>query len=171
VWPKREARARADLAEVQSAIAHGQRNEAIAKLQAVALNVPPGQILSKDIGDFFYELGFAEMAGRYWYLLDDKSDAMVVACQKFEHSLANSPGQIADAFMSTLQAKVQPCEWVRLRELRDQARAYRNAHEYSIEPRNRAVQGRIVLFCCATITCLVLFLMAMGVVYITTWFR
>ena len=62
-----------DLAAIRHAIAAGQIEEAKTKIGGMSLNVEPGTMLSKEVGDLWWEFGFPAMAGRYWYLLEDES--------------------------------------------------------------------------------------------------
>lgn len=85
------------LAEIKTLVSTGQTDEAIKRLAILCLQVSPGDEHSKTIGDLYSLLGYHAMAGRYWYLLNDKTDQMLLACEEFERSLGNNPHLISEA--------------------------------------------------------------------------
>ncbi len=163
-----EQRLEADLAAIRAAIANGQVEEATRKMLAVALNVPPGTRLSQEIGDLYLELGFPEMAGRYWYLIESKSDQMIAACEEFEHSLGNTPTLIIHAL--GCPANPSPFVRARLAELHQQAQDFRREYQYYVEP-ERGLRDRVALLGCAIVGAIVMFIFISGVWFISTWFR
>ena len=163
-----EQRLEADLAAIRAAIANGQVEEAARKMCAIALNIPPGARLSKEIGDLYWELGFPAMAGRYWYLVDSKSDQMIAACEEFEHSLGNTPTLIIHAL--GYPANPSPFAKARVVELHRQAQDFRRESQYAVKPA-RGLRDRLALLGCAIVGSIVMFIFISGVWFITTWFR
>lgn len=160
-------RLEADLAAIKSAIAAGQLDDAKRILAGVSLNALPGSEFSRQIGDYYFELGYPAMAGRYWYLLEDKSDRMVCACEEFEHTLGDNPCLIHDTIpwfpgSSTYAATA-------LAELHNQAEAFRREHRYDVRPQ-RGWRDRCCLLGCAIISFIVLFVFIMGTIFIAKMF-
>jgi hypothetical protein len=163
-----ERKLETDLAAIRAAIANGEVDEATWRMRGIALNISPGTRLSKEIGDLFWELGFPTMAGRYWYLIENKSDQMIAACAEFEHSLGNTPTLIADALGWT--ANPSPFAKERLDELRRQASDFRREYLYDVIPR-RGIRGRVALLGCSIVGFIIMFIFISGIMFITTWFR
>jgi hypothetical protein len=64
----------------------------------VLISTSPNELeLRKKLGDIYSELKYPSMAGRYWYLEDNKTPEMVKACIEFEKTLGNDPNRIAMA--------------------------------------------------------------------------
>jgi hypothetical protein len=159
------SRLEADLAVIRKAIADGQEEEAKSKIVGVSANVSPGSTFSKEIGDLYFALGFSAMAGRYWYLLEDKSEQMIAACEEFEHSLGNNP----DLMVRVLGWPRTPSPFVKakLEELHKQAGDFRREHWYVKE--SKGCLDRVALLGCAFV-CFIAFstVVAFGV-FIGIW--
>jgi hypothetical protein len=166
--PSLEQKLDADLAAIRRAISDGNAEEAKAKIRSVSLNVSPGSRLTKEIGELYLELGFSAMAGRYWYLLEDKSDQMIAACEEFERSLGNSPVLI----METLGWCPERSSYAtaKMDELRDRAKVFRRQHHYNMKP-TRDMWDRVALVGCGVVGFVLLFVFIAGIMFIVTWFR
>lgn len=162
-----EQRLEADLAAIRDAIADGRADEARKKISGIPVNFSSGGRLSKEIGDLYLELGFQVMAGRYYYLLEHKSDLMLAACEEFERSLGNNPvlivGTLGRPHDASAFAKA------RLKELYRQAGAFRREHGYAVEPAR--LQDRLALLGCGIVAFVVLFVLVAGITFIAKWFR
>jgi hypothetical protein len=163
-----EQRLEADLAAIRIAIANGQAEDAARKMGAISLNISPGNRLAREIGDLYLELGFPAMAGRYWYLVESKSDQMIAACKEFEHSLGNTPTLILDALGSP--ANPSATVKARLVELHRRARDFRREFQYDVKPA-RGLRDRLALLGCAIVCFILMFISISGIWFITTWFR
>ena len=161
-------RLEADLAAIRKAISAGQFEEATKMLRGVCLNCPPGSTHAQEVGDLFMELGFPTMAGRYWYLLEDKTDRMIAACQEFENSLCNSPTLIAQAL--GWHSNPSPTVKARLEELHRRAKDFRREYQYDVKP-PKGLRDRVGLLGCAIVGFIIMFIFIQGIWFITTWFR
>ncbi len=164
-----DRRLEADLAEIRKAISHGQTEEATKRLLGVSYNCVPGTTHSQEVGDLFMELGFAAMAGRYWYLLENKTDRMTAVCQEFEHSLGDDPGLIAQCFFRPLLSS--PFAITKLEDLWARAKDLRQEYKYDVKPPARGLRDTLGLLGCGIVAFVVMFVFIMGVVFIGSWFR
>jgi len=139
-------RLEADLAAIRDAISADQFEEATKMLRGVPLNCSPGSTHAQEIGDLFMELGFPAMAGRYWYLSENKTDRMIAACQEFEDSLCNSPILIIEAL--GWRSNPSPSAKARLDELHRQAKDFRQEYQYDVKP-SKGLGDRVALLGCA----------------------
>ena len=160
-------RLEADLAAITNAISAGQLEDAKRILIGIPLHVSPGSEFSQQIGDLYLELGLTAMAGRYWYLLEDKSDRMVVACEEFERSLGGNPCLISDAMGWC--PELSPYAKARLTELREKAKCFRREYGYEVRPA-RGWRDRACLLGCAIVSFIVMFIFVMGITFIVRMF-
>jgi hypothetical protein len=152
-----------DLAAIRKAIAAGQLEDAKRMLTGVSLNAPPGGELSKEIGNLYLELGFPAMAGRYWYLLEDKSDQMLAACREFERSVADNPVLIIEAIGWAYSRS--PHITAKLQGLQEKARNLRQDYQYLVKHK-RGWRDRITLLGCSFVAFVVFFVFIMGLFFI-----
>ena len=61
------------------------------RLHGLILTYPDNLSLRRKLGDIYWKLQYPEMAGRYWYLEEDKSPTMTTACAVFERTFGNDP--------------------------------------------------------------------------------
>lgn len=156
-----------DLASIRNMIAAGQLEEAKRMISGVSLNASPGSEFSREIGDLYLELGLPAMAGRYWYLLDEKSDQMLAACGEFERSLGGNPDLISHAIgwvhnpPPNVKAKIQ--------EVHEKARAFRREYQYAVKPQS-GWRDRVALLGCGLVGFVLMFIFIMGIWFIATKF-
>jgi hypothetical protein len=156
-------RLKTDLAAIRTAIAAGRLEEAKRMIAAVPLNAPPSSELSREIGGLYLDLGFPVMAGRYWYLLEDKSDQMIAACDEFERSLGANPVLISKVFGWV--RNVSPHAKAKLLDIHNKAMALRREHQYEWKPQ-RGWRDRVALVGCALVGFVVMFIFVMGICFI-----
>ena len=156
-----------DLAAIGAAIEAGQLEDAKRMLLGVSLNVFPGGKSSQQIGDLYLELGFPAMAGRYWYLLDEKSDRMVMACEEFERSLGDNPRLISEAM--GWSPGLSPHAKAKLAELHARTRDLCREYRYDIKPQ-KGWRDRVALLGCAVVGFIVMFVFVMGTIFIAHMF-
>ena len=164
-----QKRIEADLAEIREAILNGQTEEANKRLLGVSCNCGPGMTYSQELGDLFIELGFPAMAGRYWYLLENKTDRMIAACQEFEHSLGNDPGLIAWCFVNPLL--LSPFAKSKLKELLDREQGIRREYQYGWKPPKTRLRDQLALLGCGIMAAIIVSVLIVGVASIASWFR
>jgi hypothetical protein len=156
-------RLEADLAAITQAIDAGQLEDAKRILVGIPQHVSLGSKFSQQIGDLYLELGFPAMAGRYWYLLEDKSDRMITACEEFERSLGYNPCLISEAMGWC--PDLSPYANARLTELRQKAESYRRQYGYAGKPRG-GWRDRACLLGCALMSFVFVFVFVMGIIFI-----
>jgi hypothetical protein len=85
------------LERIQHDIDTGNLSKARDRLHGLISTYPDNLNLRKRLGDVYFRLQMPEMAGRYWYLEEDKNDEMNLACQIFEKSCKGYPLEILRA--------------------------------------------------------------------------
>lgn len=155
------------LAAITTAIAAGKLDDAKQMSVAIPQYVSPGCEMSQQIGDLYLELGLTAMAGRYWYLLEDKSDQMVIACEEFERSLGHNPRLILEA-MGWCRER-SPYAKARTTELLKQAYRIRREHQHETRPA-RGWRDRAFLLGCAVVSFAIMFVFVMGIMFIVRMF-
>jgi hypothetical protein len=166
--PSFEDKMEAELAAIRSVLSEGRLEEAKVIVSSIALNASPGTRLSQEIGDLYLELGFPAMAGRYWYLMEDKSHEMAAACEEFERSLGNNPVLIREAL--GWLPEWSPYAKERIEELDGRAKAFRREHQYNLKPA-RGLGDRIALVGCGLVGFVVLFTLIAGIAFIARGFK
>jgi hypothetical protein len=165
----KEQKLQADLTAVRTAISSGQLEEATNRLGAICCYTPPDFSHFKEIGDLYWELGFPAMAGRYWYLLDNKTDKMLSACDEFQRSLGNNPASIIrvlDPWFLEPPPEIES----KLEELRNRSQDFQR--QYHGEQENpQSILPRILFFGCAVLMTIMMFIFVSGIIFIIQWFR
>ena len=82
------------LARIEEETAGGDLGKAHDRLHGLLSSYPADLTLRRQLGAIYWQLQYPEMAGRYWYLEEEKSPQMMVACQAFEQSCGNDPWRI-----------------------------------------------------------------------------
>lgn len=85
------------LKRIEEVIENNNLGKARERLHGLIFTYPNELHLRKQIGDIYYKLQYPEMAGRYWYLEEHKTDIMHESCLLFEKSMGNDPYHIARA--------------------------------------------------------------------------
>ena len=68
------------LARIEGEIAAGDLGKARDRLHGLLSTYPADLMLRRKLGDVYWRLQYPEMAGRYWYLVEEKSPQMLEAC-------------------------------------------------------------------------------------------
>jgi hypothetical protein len=76
--------------KVEQDIASGDYGKARDRLHGLISTYPNDLALRRKLGEVYWQLQYPAMAGRYWYLEEDKSPEMVTACTTFEQSCGDS---------------------------------------------------------------------------------
>jgi hypothetical protein len=82
------------LNKIERDIASGDYGKARDRLHGLIATYPDNLALRRKLGKVYWQLQYPAMAGRYWYLEEDKSPDMVAACKAFERSCGNSSLQM-----------------------------------------------------------------------------
>ena len=79
------------LNRIEADIASGDYGKARDRLHGLIATYPDALPLRRRLGDVYWQLQYPAMAGRYWYLEEDRSPQMAQACRAFERSCGNDP--------------------------------------------------------------------------------
>lgn len=79
------------LERVQEDIRTGDYGKASARLHGLLGSYPDNLDLRKQLGEVYWHLQMPAMAGRYWYLVEEKDERMQAACKRFEGEFRNDP--------------------------------------------------------------------------------
>jgi len=82
------------LQQVELEIKAGNLGKARDRLHGLISTYPGSLELRKKLGDIYWNLHDFAMAGRYWYLEEQRTKEMVFCCQEFENTFGNDPVQI-----------------------------------------------------------------------------
>jgi len=85
------------LKDIEEDIKNDDLGKARDRLHGLISTFPNELELRKKLGDIYFELKYPAMAGRYWYLEENKTPLMVHACIEFEKSMGNDINNIARA--------------------------------------------------------------------------
>ncbi|CAI8992036.1 MULTISPECIES: DUF6584 family protein [Bacillus] len=85
------------LIKIEKDIENHDLGKARDRLHGLIQAYPEDLSLRKKLGDIYFKLQYPTMAGRYWYLEENKTPEMLQACQRFEKSMGNSPNEIVRA--------------------------------------------------------------------------
>lgn len=82
------------LDQIEHDIQTGDLGKARDRLHGLIVNYPDNLELRKQLGQVYWQLQMPEMAGRYWYLEEHKTEPMLTACKRFEAQFGNDPALI-----------------------------------------------------------------------------
>ncbi|MED4651813.1 DUF6584 family protein [Bacillus pseudomycoides] len=85
------------LIKIEKDIENHDLGKARDRLHGLIQAYPEDLSLRKKLGDIYFKLQYPTMAGRYWYLEENKTPEMLQACQRFEKSMGNIPNEIVRA--------------------------------------------------------------------------
>jgi hypothetical protein len=79
------------LHRIQADIAASDLGKARDRLHGLMATYPDDLALRLTLGQVYWELRYPSMAGRYWYLEEEKTPDMTAACLLFERSCGGNP--------------------------------------------------------------------------------
>ncbi len=84
----------------------------------------------RKLGDVYWQLQYPTVPGRYWYLDEEESPAMIAACRVFERSCGNDPVWmlLAPKFRGDIEAIGDMFAGCTLLALQERAREERDCH-------------------------------------------
>lgn len=82
------------LNKIERDIVSGDYGKARDRLHGLIATYPNDLSLRRKLGEVYWQLQYPAMAGRYWYLEEDKSPDMVAACHVFEQWCGDNSFQI-----------------------------------------------------------------------------
>lgn len=136
----------------------GDLDSAREQLKGIPPQVGSTSEFSQEIGELYWQLDYPAMAGRYWYLIENKTPEMISACKDFEHSCGDHPYEI----LNTLGWRFDgtPYAQNKLYELQKHYKAIQD----SIPPFELQKTGRdrIALIGCGVVSIVLIFIIAFG---------
>jgi hypothetical protein len=121
--------------------------------------------LRKKLGDIYFELKYPSMAGRYWYLEENKTPEMVKACNDFEKCMGNDPKSIA----RTLKFKGD-IEILKRLELHGEFSPMENkVKEKLLQESEESFQDKLFTFGCLSILILLIIFEVIGIYAFLSW--
>lgn len=79
------------LASIKDDIAHNRLGRAIDRLHGLLSTYPDDLLIRRDLARVYHVLQNQQMAGRYWYLEEEKTTEMQHACAVFEKACGSDP--------------------------------------------------------------------------------
>jgi len=162
-----EDRIEAVLAGIRKAIGDGDVEEAKRRIRGIPILVSPGSRFAREIGDLYWELGFPAMAGRYWYLLEEKTEQMLSACQEFERSRGHNPWAI---FTELGGPNLSPYAKATIDRLRKETQELQREFRYD-RLRLPRWKDRIALVGCALVATVFMSVLWIGILGLVSMFR
>jgi len=82
------------LRQIEREIAAGDFGKARDRLHGLLVTYPDDLALRRRLGDVYWQIHYPAMAGRYWYLEEERTPDMAQACTAFERACGNDAAQI-----------------------------------------------------------------------------
>jgi hypothetical protein len=164
---------------IQADIAASDLGKARDRLHGLIATYPNDLTLRLRLGQVYWELQYPAMAGRYWYLEQDKTPAMADACRSFERSCGDDPAKLllAVKFRGDIEKIRDTYAGRTLLELQRRAeRDYGYVIEFGKTGRERyqytrwsGARGKSILLAFAVAVLIALGLMVVGLVTVLQW--
>ena len=166
------------LKRIERDIAAGNLGKARDRLHGLILSYPEDLSLRFRLAEVYRQLQYPAMAGRYWYLEEQRTEEMRQAVAEFERECGNEPWLIANRQKIRFEPEGLPPGHARdrLTELTDRCkRKYGQAPDFSgrrgkrqFVPEN--VQSHAVAVGCILTFVVLAFLVVMGIMHVLSWF-
>ena len=79
------------LKKIHQEILDNDLGKARDRLHGLLISYPDDLQLRKMLGDIYWQMLLPDMAGRYWYLEEQKDEKMLMACRRFEKQFKQDP--------------------------------------------------------------------------------
>jgi hypothetical protein len=161
------------LRKIEEDIAGKDYGKARTRLHSLIASYPDDLDLRKMLGDVYLHLDYPEMAGRYWFLVEDKTPEMQAACDLFARTARNSEGILRRLkFKGDLNALDNPYATSVLLSLHNETGIRLPRHptgaDDAVTPhalKAGRLEHRVITYGCATIVGLILLFAVIGLVY------
>uniref|UniRef100_UPI003EC10FED DUF6584 family protein n=1 Tax=Bacillus cytotoxicus TaxID=580165 RepID=UPI003EC10FED len=153
------------LKKIENDIQNNDLGKARERLHGLIAAYPNALDLRKKLGDIYYKLQYPAMAGRYWYLEEQKTPEMIEACSLFEKSMGNNANQIARAlkFKGDNETIKELCSEHNVSSLQEKVT------EKMIEEPEETWQDRLVPFGCISALILIILFALLGIYTAFDW--
>ncbi|WP_141770073.1 DUF6584 family protein [Bacillus sp. OV322] len=153
------------LKKIEEDIKKNDLGKARDRLHGLISTYPNALELRKKLGDIYFELKYPSMAGRYWYLEENKTPEMVKVCNEFEKSMVNDPKRIA----RTLKFKGD-VEILNRMELHGEFPLIENkVKEKLLQESEDTFQDKLLTFGCLSILILIVIFEVIGIYAFFNW--
>ena len=160
----RKLRILADLDRIQDCIDRGARGEARELLCALPLIATPLDDCAAEIGQLFLIFDYPLMAARFWYYVDNRTEAMERVIRQFEHSCGGNPEVITQSVGGFWNPAFPPRE--QITKLEREASRLREKFDYEYDPAAPRWRENLACLYNAFVLLVILFVFVMGFVYI-----
>ncbi|MEI4799754.1 DUF6584 family protein [Bacillus sp. NPDC077411] len=153
------------LKKIENDITNNDLGKARDRLHGLISTYPNALDLRKKLGDVYYKLQHPAMAGRYWYLEEQKTSEMIEACSLFEKSMGNNANQIARAlkFKGDNEIIQKLCSEPIASSLQEKVK------ESMIEEYEETWQDKLVPFGCISALILIILFALLGIYTVFDW--
>jgi hypothetical protein len=153
------------LKKIEEDILKNDLGKARDRLHGLISTYPNELELRKKLGEIYFELKYPSMAGRYWYLEENKTPEMVKACIEFEKSMGNDPNRIARALKYKGNIEI-----LKRLELEQAITSLQNqVKEKLVEEPEDSLEDKLVTFGCLSILILIIIFTLIGVYTFFNW--
>jgi hypothetical protein len=167
------------LKKVEQDISFGDYGKARDRLHGLIATYPNDLALRRKLGNIYRQLQYPAMAGRYWYLEEDKSPDMLAACTAFERSCGHSSFQILLSLKFQGDPNSINSEFAKDRLLRLQSQV-KDEHNYFISFQKKGAEryqwvqkskfrNRVLAVSCGVVVLTALALMVVGFATVLNW--
>lgn len=153
------------LKKIEEDIENNNFGKARDRLHGLISTYPNELYLRKQLGDIYYKLQYPEMAGRYWYLEEHKTDIMHESCLLFEKSMGNDPYHISRA----LKFKGDSIHIKRLDKDQNLSLVQKTVVEELVYEYQETWQDKLVPLSCLVFLAFLLFSAIVGIFTIWNW--
>ncbi|HBY07577.1 MAG TPA: DNA helicase [Chloroflexi bacterium] len=167
------------LDKIQQDMATGDYGKARDRLHGLLSTYPENLALRRQLGEIYWQLHYPTMAGRYWYLEEDKSAKMVTAVKAFEQSCGNQALKILQAlkFQGRLESLTEVYAQTKLQTLQAQVKTeygfvldfQKQSVKKAYRTQSRNKQSKIWQIGCLAGLIIALVLMVIGLLTTVSW--
>ncbi|MBT2701193.1 DNA helicase [Bacillus sp. ISL-40] len=153
------------LKKIEEDIKNDDLGKARDRLHGLISTNPNELELRRKLGDIYFLLKYPSMAGRYWYLEENKTPEMVKACAAFEKSEGNDPSRISTA----LKFKGNPEIIQKLQLNQGYSPIKDKVKEKLVEEPTETLGDKLVTIGCISILILTFSFTLIGIITIFRW--
>lgn len=156
-----------DFREIQKLVDSGDLAAAKDRLKTIARPWPePDLDFREPLAEIYWRLGYAEMAGLFWYVGEATSSEIEQAIAAFEHSCGDHPLTIRDRVRLDLQQATSVS--ARVRRLHERVDAIAEPKAPPPTP-SRWLNERTILLGCATALAFIVAFTVVGIINVCMW--
>ena len=163
------------LQKIQYDIEQGNLGRACDRMHGLIQGNPNDLTLRIKLAEIYYQAKFLALAGKYWYLEENKTEAMKAACAEYEKYRGHSAlGILQDLKFRGDMAKIPKYAKEKLLSLQKETKGkYRFYSKADIAKRNRhqsTLKDSLIPIGCITVLIIILILIIVGAVTVIKFF-